>query len=134
MVTEQVSHHPPITALHAEAEKWVFWEEYRLDIKFRGQVSGRGWGRVGLQACSMYSVVVYFLHLPPPQWLRVQPEGVVHFRTKADGYHYSWKKPHTTVHNLILGSLWADHVSSFVTATTFCFEWCYQVVLINQSV
>ena len=38
VVSEQVSHHPPVTALHAESDSWVFWEEYKLDIKFRGQV------------------------------------------------------------------------------------------------
>lgn len=38
VVSEQVSHHPPVTALHAESDKWIFWEEYKLDIKFRGQV------------------------------------------------------------------------------------------------
>ena len=48
------------------------------------------------------------------QWIKVQPTGLVHFKTKDDGYHYSWNKPHTTVHNLILGSLWADHVSQLV--------------------
>ena len=39
MVTEQVSHHPPVTAMFAESEKWVLWQEYNLNIKFRGQVS-----------------------------------------------------------------------------------------------
>ena len=38
VIAEQVSHHPPITALHVESEKWVFWEEYKLEVKFRGQV------------------------------------------------------------------------------------------------
>ncbi len=42
VVVEQVSHHPPVTALHAESEKWIFWEEYKLDIKFRGQVGTTG--------------------------------------------------------------------------------------------
>lgn len=84
VISEQVSHHPPVTALHAESDKWVFWEEYKLDIKFRGQ------------------------------WIKVVPVGLVHFRTKEDGFHYSWNKPHTTIHNLILGSLWADHEGDVV--------------------
>lgn len=79
LIVEQVSHHPPITALHCESDKWMFWEEYKLDVKFRGQ------------------------------WVRIQPNGLVHFKTKADGHHYSWNKPHTTVHNLIIGQYWADH-------------------------
>eukprot|EP00731_Ephydatia_muelleri_P015304 Em0008g1024a len=78
-LSEQVSHHPPVTALHVESEHWAFWEEYTLDIKFRGQ------------------------------WVRIQPMGLVHFMTKKDGHHFTWNKPHTTIHNIILGSLWADH-------------------------
>lgn len=84
LIAEQVSHHPPVTALYAEGDKWVFWEEYNLDIKFRGQ------------------------------WVRIQPNGLVHFRSKVDGHHFSWNKPYTTVHNLILGSLWADHEGEVV--------------------
>ena len=38
VVTEQVSHHPPVTAMYVESEKWVLWQEYTLNIKFRGQV------------------------------------------------------------------------------------------------
>ena len=34
----QVSHHPPVSAFHAESQDWVFWQEYKLDTKFRGQV------------------------------------------------------------------------------------------------
>ena len=56
-------------------------------------------------------VLSYCIYL---QWVRIQPTGLVHFKTKDDGYHYSWNKPHTTVHNLIIGSLWADHVSQCV--------------------
>lgn len=84
VVTEQVSHHPPVTAMYAESEKWVLWQEYNLNIKFRGQ------------------------------WVRIQPTGIVHFKTKDDGFHYSWNKPHTVIHNLILGSLWADHEGDVV--------------------
>ncbi|XP_065890057.1 oxysterol-binding protein 1-like [Dysidea avara] len=83
-VTEQVSHHPPVTALHCEAEKWTFWEEYKLDMKFRGQ------------------------------WLRVMPAGLMHFKVKGTQHHYSWNKPHTIIHNLIFGSLWADHEGEVV--------------------
>jgi hypothetical protein len=84
VVSEQVSHHPPITALHVESDKWVFWEEYKLDIKFRGQ------------------------------WVKVLPTGLVHFMTKDDGYHYSWNKPHSTIHNVLFGTLWADHEGDVV--------------------
>ena len=35
---QKVSHHPPISAFHAESKHWIFWQEYKLDTKFRGQV------------------------------------------------------------------------------------------------
>ena len=49
--------------------------------------------------------------LPPSQWVKIVPTGYVHFITKEDGFHYSWNKPHSTVHNVLFGTLWADHVS-----------------------
>lgn len=78
LLVEQVSHHPPISALHAESEHWVFWQEYRLETKFRGQ------------------------------FFKVIPTGMVHVKFKASGHHFSWKKPITTIHNILVGSLYVD--------------------------
>ena len=58
-----------------------------------------------------YCLKCYISCMFTMQWVRIQPTGIVHFKTKDDGFHYSWNKPHTVIHNLILGSLWADHVS-----------------------
>ena len=63
VIAEQVSHHPPITALHVESEKWVFWEEYKLEVKFRGQVgNGNGvlewdFGSIGMGCSCMPSIL-----------------------------------------------------------------------------
>ncbi|KAI6653500.1 Oxysterol-binding protein 1-like [Oopsacas minuta] len=78
-LTEQTSHHPPMTAFHAEGVDWTLWGEVRLELKFRGQ------------------------------YCKVIPQGVLHLRTKMDGLHYSWSKPTLIIHNLILGNFWADH-------------------------
>ena len=78
-LVEQTSHHPPMTAFHVEAPDWTLWGEVRLELKFRGQ------------------------------YCRVIPQGILHFRTKMDGLHYSWSKPTLIIHNLILGNFWADH-------------------------
>ena len=40
VISEQVCHHPPITVMHCEATHWSLWQEYKLDIRFRGQVGG----------------------------------------------------------------------------------------------
>ncbi|XP_031562541.1 oxysterol-binding protein 1-like isoform X2 [Actinia tenebrosa] len=78
LIAEQVSHHPPISALHAESDHWVFWQEYRLDTKFRGQ------------------------------FFKVIPTGMCHLKFKTNGHHFSWKKPITTIHNILVGSLYVD--------------------------
>eukprot|EP00794_Sanderia_malayensis_P015364 gene15364-16941_t len=79
VVCEQVSHHPPVSALHAESDHWEFWEEYRLDTKFRGL------------------------------YVKIIPTGTVHVKFKKDNCHYSWKKPETRIHNIVIGTLWVDH-------------------------
>lgn len=78
-LTEQTSHHPPMTSFHVDSSNWTLWGEVRLDLKFRGQ------------------------------YCRVIPQGVLHLRTKMDGFHYSWSKPTLIIHNLILGNFWSDH-------------------------
>lgn len=35
-IAEQVSHHPPRSALHVEGSKWKCWEDYGLAMKYRG--------------------------------------------------------------------------------------------------
>ena len=44
------------------------------------------------------------------KYIKVIPTGIVHLRMKSDNLHYSWKKPTTTIHNIILGRLWVDNV------------------------
>jgi len=36
-LAEQVSHHPPIAALHCESKEWVCWQEFTMTSKFRGK-------------------------------------------------------------------------------------------------
>lgn len=82
VIAEQVSHHPPISSIHVESEKWVFWQEYKLDTRFRGM------------------------------YVKVCPTGIVHLKFKSDNHHYSWKKPNTSIHNIVFGTLWVDHEGS----------------------
>jgi len=81
-IAEQVSHHPPVTSMHTEHEKWSYWQEYAMDTKFRG---------------------LYF---------KVTPTGSVHFKIRGSGEHFSWCKPVTTIHNIIMGNLWNDQEGS----------------------
>ena len=39
-VSEQVSHHPPVSTCHAFAEdsSWAWWQDFRVKTKFWGKV------------------------------------------------------------------------------------------------
>jgi len=76
----QVSHHPPASAMHVEHKDWIFWQEFTPTSKFRGK------------------------------YLQVIPHGTAHLKFNKTGYHYTWKKVTTTVHNIIVGKLWIDQV------------------------
>ncbi|KAH9632663.1 hypothetical protein HF086_008490 [Spodoptera exigua] len=75
---ECVSHHPPISACHAESTRWCFWQEARIKTKF--------WGKS----------------------MEFQPTGRVHVKLLTTGDHYSWNKVTTCVHNLFGGQRWVD--------------------------
>ncbi|XP_035452296.2 uncharacterized protein LOC118277553 isoform X4 [Spodoptera frugiperda] len=77
-IAEQVSHHPPISACHAESSRWCFWQEARIKTKF--------WGKS----------------------MEFQPTGRVHVKLLTTGDHYSWNKVTTCVHNLFGGQRWVD--------------------------
>ncbi|NWU73323.1 OSBP1 protein, partial [Pterocles burchelli] len=76
---EQVSHHPPAAAHHAESKHgWTLRQEIKITSKFRGK------------------------------YLSIMPLGTIHCIFHSSGNHYTWKKVTTTVHNIIVGKLWID--------------------------
>ncbi|XP_076001365.1 oxysterol-binding protein 1-like isoform X2 [Genypterus blacodes] len=76
---EQVSHHPPAAAHHANSEKgWTLRQEITLASKFRGK------------------------------YLSIMPLGAIQCLFEKSKNHYTWKKVTTTVHNIIVGKLWID--------------------------
>ncbi|GAB6026499.1 hypothetical protein CHUAL_012924 [Chamberlinius hualienensis] len=77
-IGEQVCHHPPVAAIHCEGRGWVQWQEFSMSSKFRGK------------------------------YLQIIPLGISHLIFKKTGYHYTWRKVTTTVHNIIVGKLWVD--------------------------
>ncbi|XP_061465691.1 oxysterol-binding protein 1 isoform X1 [Rhineura floridana] len=78
-ICEQVSHHPPAAAHHADSKHgWTLRQEIKITSKFRGK------------------------------YLSIMPLGTIHCIFHATGNHYSWKKVTTTVHNIIVGKLWID--------------------------
>jgi len=77
-LAEQVSHHPPSIAHHAEGRGWTLWQNFTMSSKFRGK------------------------------YLLVTPLGTAHCKFTKSGNHYTWKKVTTTVNNIIVGKLWID--------------------------
>ena len=78
VLTEQVSHHPPISSMIAECDEWEFYEEFSMKSKFRGK------------------------------YLQIVPTGHNLLIFKKTGEKYTWEKVTTTVHNIIVGKLWID--------------------------
>ncbi|XP_076452953.1 oxysterol-binding protein 1-like isoform X2 [Babylonia areolata] len=78
-LAEQVSHHPPTLATHAEGRGWTLWQEFTMTTKFRGR------------------------------YLQIIPMGIAHLTFSKSGGHYTWRKVTTTVHNIIVGRLWVDN-------------------------
>ncbi|KRY51755.1 Oxysterol-binding protein 2 [Trichinella britovi] len=76
---EQVSHHPPAAALHAESQRWKLWQEFTMSSKFRGK------------------------------YLSIVPLGYSHLEFLESGNYYIWRKVTTVVHNIIVGKLWIDN-------------------------
>lgn len=84
-LAEQVCHHPPITAHHAEGRKWVMHQDFTMTSRFRGK------------------------------YLSVIPIGYTHVKfTNGQKNEYIFKKVTTTVHNIIVGKLWIDNHGEMV--------------------
>jgi len=79
LVAEQVSHHPPISAIHCDHPKYESWGNTEVKSSFKGTS------------------------------LLVSPTGEMHLLFKPWNEHISWTKPHTSVHNMIIGKVYVDH-------------------------
>ncbi|XP_029390877.1 oxysterol-binding protein-related protein 3 isoform X4 [Mus pahari] len=76
---EQVSHHPPISACHAESGNFVFWQDVRWKNKF--------WGKS----------------------MEIVPVGTTHVTLPAFGDHFEWNKVTSCIHNILSGQRWIEH-------------------------
>lgn len=102
-MSEQVSHHPPISACWAESPYWRYYGEVDAQNKFMGksfEIRPTGVAHAEL--------------LLPEEWAPRYP--------KAKGFggegkvveHYSWKKVTTSVSGFILGSPTIDHYGDMI--------------------
>ncbi|XP_048026109.1 oxysterol-binding protein-related protein 7 isoform X2 [Megalobrama amblycephala] len=83
-ISEQVSHHPPISACHAESDNFNFWQDQRWKNKF--------WGKS----------------------LEIMPTGMVNVTLKKYGDHYEWNKVVTCIHNVLSQQRYLEHYGEVV--------------------
>ncbi|KAM9214911.1 LOW QUALITY PROTEIN: oxysterol-binding protein-related protein 7 [Leptosomus discolor] len=98
-ISEQVCHHPPISACHAESDNFIFWQDMRWKNKF--------WGKS----------------------LEIVPVGTVNVQLPRTGDHFEWNKVTTCIHNVLSGPRWIEHYgevlirnrdASYHCKITFC--------------
>lgn len=79
LISEQVCHHPPISACHAESDNFCFWQDQRWKNKF--------WGKS----------------------LEIMPTGMVNVTIPKYGDHYEWNKVVTCIHNVFSQQRYLEH-------------------------
>ncbi|XP_007665532.2 oxysterol-binding protein-related protein 3 isoform X1 [Ornithorhynchus anatinus] len=82
--SEQVSHHPPISACHAESKNFVFWQDVRWKNKF--------WGKS----------------------MEIVPIGTTHVTLPSFGDHFEWNKVTSCIHNILSGQRWIEHYGEII--------------------
>ncbi|CAL1697213.1 unnamed protein product [Somion occarium] len=102
-VSEQVSHHPPISACWAESPKWHYYGEVDAQNKFMGksfEIRPTGVAHADL--------------LLPEDWAPSYPRYKSNVFKSKVVEHYSWKKVTTNISGFILGSPTIDHYGDMV--------------------
>ncbi|XP_072294259.1 oxysterol-binding protein-related protein 1-like isoform X1 [Eucyclogobius newberryi] len=80
LISEQVSHHPPVSVFHAEGlqEDFVFHGSIYPKLKF--------WGKS----------------------VEAEPKGIITLELPKHNESYTWANPTCCVHNIIVGQLWIE--------------------------
>ncbi|XP_029447010.1 oxysterol-binding protein-related protein 1 isoform X5 [Rhinatrema bivittatum] len=84
LISEQVSHHPPVSAFHAEglSNDFVFHGSIYPKLKF--------WGKS----------------------VEAEPRGIITLELLKHNEAYTWTNPTCCVHNIIVGKLWIEQYGS----------------------
>uniref|UniRef100_A0A672R9Q6 Oxysterol-binding protein n=1 Tax=Sinocyclocheilus grahami TaxID=75366 RepID=A0A672R9Q6_SINGR len=83
-IAEQVSHHPPVSACHAESDNFSFWQDQRWKNKF--------WGKS----------------------VEIVSSGMVNVTLPNYGDHYEWNKAVTCIHNVFSQQRSLEHYGDVV--------------------
>jgi len=79
LISEQVSHHPPISAFHVESDCFQFHGSIHPKLRF--------WGKS----------------------VEVNPKGIITLELTKYNEVYTWSNINCCVHNVIVGKLWVEH-------------------------
>ncbi|KAE8539551.1 hypothetical protein D1P53_004653 [Cryptococcus gattii VGV] len=115
-ISEQVSHHPPISACYSEAPKWKYYGEVDAQNKFQGrsfEIRPTGVAHAEL--------------IIPREWVKHSlkyPDAGPEYGPNLVKEHYSWKKVTTNVSNFIMGSPIIDHYGDLVVTNHRTGETC----------
>uniref|UniRef100_A0A3Q1AJS5 Oxysterol-binding protein n=1 Tax=Amphiprion ocellaris TaxID=80972 RepID=A0A3Q1AJS5_AMPOC len=92
LISEQVSHHPPVSAFHAEGLKqdFVFHGSIYPKLKF--------WGKS----------------------VEAEPKGVITLELPKYNEAYTWTNPTCCVHNIIVGQLWIEQYGNMECVMFLC--------------
>ncbi|XP_018429158.1 PREDICTED: oxysterol-binding protein-related protein 3 isoform X2 [Nanorana parkeri] len=87
-IAEQVSHHPPVSACHAESDKFALYQDIRWKNKF--------WGKS----------------------MEIVPVGTTHLILPGFEDHYEWNKVTSCIHNILSGQRWIEHYGEIIIKNT----------------
>ncbi|KAH3896816.1 hypothetical protein DPMN_020997, partial [Dreissena polymorpha] len=79
LISEQVCHHPPISAFHIDATLYKFHGSINPKLKF--------WGKS----------------------VEINPKGMLTLEFPQRGESYTWQNVNCQVHNVIVGKIWIEH-------------------------
>ncbi|KAN0132580.1 Oxysterol-binding domain containing protein [Lactarius tabidus] len=103
-LSEQVSHHPPMSACWAEGPRWRYYGEVDAQNKFTGK-------SFEIRPTGVANVDI----LLPVEWGPTYPKyKSKQTVTERAVEHYSWKKVTTSVSGFILGSPTIDHYGDMI--------------------
>ncbi|WWC71885.1 uncharacterized protein I206_105844 [Kwoniella pini CBS 10737] len=115
-ISEQVSHHPPISACYSEAPTWKYFGEVDAQNKFQGRSFEIR--PTGVAHCEL---------MVPRSWVNANSDYPDAGPEYGDGLvveHYSWKKVTTNVSNFIMGNPLIDHYGDLVVTNHRTGETC----------
>ncbi|KAK3826447.1 MAG: Oxysterol-binding protein-domain-containing protein [Linnemannia gamsii] len=113
-ISEQVSHHPPISACYCESPNYNFFAEVDVKSKFWGksfEVLPKGTSHVELKVPKAFA--------EGTQEILTDPNDENKFIE-----HYSWRKVATCVQNLIVGTPWIDNYGDMLITNHRTGETC----------